>query len=498
MKHNDDKPKKFLFKPREKKQPEKRLFHKPVTTVKIIKYCLLCAALTALALAGSFIYVTVINPRAAFPDPTPRPPAAIPAAQITVEPSYSPSPSRTLSPEERLKAQADTDFMKDRVNVLLAGIDYSAEREGRTDFRTDTMLLLSINFANGKADLISVPRDSYADIAFTENNWKINGAFMSAGGKEGRGFECMMETVSTTLGGVPVNYYVAVEMQAVKDIVNEIGGVWYDVDYEINIGGRHLGKGYQKLDGQAVLDYCRARKGITSGTDIDRIDRQQRLLLSVFSQLKSSMRLANIPDIYNKVKHEVYTNLNFEQIAALTLFALDLDLDTECSRYTLKGEYTTAHGHSYYVLDHTYTQKVIRDIFGIEPVIDWSYSLEYVKNENAKSALKKAIDTLGSFASKHKANLTGAQYGEASDALSNANKALKNGSTSEMERAADNLSGLYDELNKYIKSLPPSPTTTPTAPGAPSAQPSETLPSEPTEPPPLEEPAVSPGADTAQ
>ena len=141
--------------------------------------------------------------------------------------------------------QADLDFMKDRVNVLITGIDYSQEREGRLDFRTDTILLISVNFATGEADMLSIPRDSYADIAFTENKWKINGAFMYAGGAEGDGFECMMETVSGTIGGIPVNYYLAVEMQAVKDIVNIIGGVWYDVDYEINMNGRHLDKGYQ-------------------------------------------------------------------------------------------------------------------------------------------------------------------------------------------------------------------------------------------------------------
>jgi LCP family protein required for cell wall assembly len=490
MKQDGDKPKKFLFKPREKKQPEKRLFHKPVTAVKIIKYCLICAAFTALILAGSFIYVTVINPRAAFPDPTPKPPSAVPAAQIAAEPS-SPSPSRTLSPEERLKAQADMEFMKDRVNILFAGIDYSIEREGRTDFRTDTMLLISVNFAAGRADLISVPRDSYADIAFTNNNWKINGAFMSAGGKEGRGFECMMETVSNTLGGVPISHYVAVEMQAVKDIVNEIGGVWYDVDYDIDIGGRHLSKGYQKLDGQAVLDYCRARKGITSGTDIDRIDRQQRLLLSVFSQLKNSMRLSSIPDIYNKVKSGVYTNLNFEQITALTLFALGLDIDTECSRYTLKGEYTTANGHRYYVLDHRYTQKIIREIFGVEPVIDWSYSLEYVKNENARRALKSAVDTLSSFASKHKADLTGAQRDAVEAAIARAKKALKNGGISEMERTADDLTDLYGELSRYIRSLPHSPPPASSEPNAPSPEPTETPSEEPSGPSPEE-----PVADT--
>ncbi len=476
-----------------KKAPEKRLFHKPITPKKIVIYCSLALLIAGMIFVGRFAYVTLINGRAAFEDskPTPSPTPA--------ETTITSTPTATLTPEEILAMQADRDFMKDRVNILLTGIDYAEEREGRNDFRTDTIMLFSVNFATGCVDILSVPRDSYADIAFTDRNWKINGAWMSAGGFDGQGFECLMQTVSTTIGGIPVNYYLAVEMQAVKDIVDIIGGVWYDVDYEITMNGRHLDKGYQLLDGQAVLDYCRARKGITSGTDIDRIDRQQRLLLEVFKQLKSSNLLPKIPEIYDAMKTQIYTNLNFEQIAALAFFSLDLDTDTELNRYSLTGEYTEAKSSSYYVLDHTYTCEVVNKIFGVEPQIDWSYDLKYVEYDTAARHLEEAIKKAKNYLSENQAVLSSELKETAQEQISSAQKACNSAKSllkkakkansndkikgpEKLEKATKKMLALYDTLHSYVLNPPPAPAPKPAPSVSTEPLPTESIPAAPAEP----------------
>ena len=456
-------PKKEKTAKKQKKPPEKRLFHKPITAGKIIQYVLLATALAAVIITLRFVYLTVINPHAAFDN---TPPAATVAAEPTetpgeTDPDTTPQPTPTLSPRERLAQQADLDFMKDRVNVLMTGIDYAEERKGRTDFRTDTIMLLSVNFKTGEVDILSVPRDSYADIAGTKRKWKINGAYMSAGGADGDGFNCLMETVSNTIGGIPVDYYIGVEMQAVKDIVDVIGGVWYDVDYEIYMNNRHLEKGYQLLDGQAVLDYCRARKGITSGTDIDRIDRQQRLLMEVFNQMKSGAQLQKIPEMYTTLQDEIYTNLNLSQITALALFALDLDLDTEMNRYTLKGEYMKAYSATYYVLDHNVTVDIIQEIFGqdVSDFIDWNYSISHVRNDVARSGLSSAIASLSALVSDNHSVLTSAQISAANKLLDQAAATLRAGKTDAMNAMASKLNAKRAELYAYIKN-PPTPTPT--------------------------------------
>ena len=103
-----------------------------------------------------------------------------------------------------------------------------------------------------------------------------------------------------------------------SSLINALGGVEYDVDREIKLNGRVLHKGVQRLDGQQVLDYCRARKGY--GTDVDRADRQQRMLFAIFTQLREGSRLTSIPKLYLSVKDYIYTDLTAEQIAALAVF----------------------------------------------------------------------------------------------------------------------------------------------------------------------------------
>ncbi len=468
-----------------KKPPEKRLFHKPVTPVKLTIYALLALLVVALVLLGNFIYVTVINARAAFPDIPLSTPKVTDAPQPSLDAELTPEPTQTLSPEEQLSLLADPNFMKDRVNILLTGIDYAPEREGRNDFRTDTIMMFSVNFATGKVDILSVPRDSYADIAYTDKRYKINGAYMSAGGADGQGYECLMQTVSDTIGGIPVNYYVAVEMQAVKDIVDILGGVWYDVDYEINMNGRHLSKGYQLLDGQAVLDYCRARKGITSGTDIDRIDRQQRLLMEVFKQVKKANLLTEMPQIYNTMKEKIDTNLTLEQIAALAFFALDLDPESELSRHALKGEYMQAYNATYYVLDHNITVDIIRQIFGqdVSKTIDWTYSIGYVTFDNAKINLNKAIIKLQDYLNQRRTTLspeliaqTEALLTQAEDLLDANNIYVISDETAalDMNDMATKLEAMVQTLTTYVPpTSTPAPSATPQA--TPTAAPTPTV-----------------------
>jgi cell envelope-related function transcriptional attenuator common domain len=471
------------------KSPEQKLFHRPITPRKIIVYALLALLFAGLVLAGRFVYVAAIHPSAAF---------NWNYGQNSAPSNPGGTPGKNVSAEEQLASQADLSFMKERVNILLVGIDSTEERasEGRKDFRTDTIMMMCVDFDTGQVDVLSIPRDSYADIAWTTDRWKINGAFMSAGGREGDGFGCLMETVSMTLGGIPVHYYVAVEMQGLKDIIDTMGGVWYDVKYEFELDGVHLLPGYQLLDGEESLQYCRERKDITSGLDIDRIDRQQQFVIEVFRQLKENAQITNIPKMYNAVSDEIYTNLNLEQIAALSLFMLDLDPDTELSRYALTGKYMWVYNANYYVLDHTYTEQVLHEIFGDDADldIDWDYSIEYVENvaakqklENAIDALQKYLDNDGDLRKLRKAypdwDDLDSLVSKAKSMLSSAKKKL-GGSTGAMKNAARDLEDMLESLRDFVADAD-APTTTPTP------TPSETSSAEPSEPTASSEPSAS-------
>lgn len=341
---------------------------------------------------GAVLYLRSIraNPMQAFETPPPQPGA--PTATRGPEASAAPTPSPTLSPEEELNQTADRDFMKNRVNILLLGWDQSPEREQEgsalyrgeaNNFRSDVLMVLSVDFEGRDVHLISIPRDTMAAVYNVEGRWKINAAFAKGGSAAGEGFHYAMETVQNLLG-IPISHYAGVDMAGIKVVVDAMGGVDYDVDVRIVLNGRTLEKGFQHLNGQQVLDYCRARKGI--GTDVNRADRQQRILFAILTQLKSRDQLKNLPRIYRSVQDKVHTDLNLTQIAALTLFAMDLDLDAGLHRHTLAGQYvnnTPYSGASYYVLDTDKLKALVKEVFGADITPDYRYDFRYVQADKA-------------------------------------------------------------------------------------------------------------------
>jgi LCP family protein required for cell wall assembly len=351
----------------------------------------------ALVAVGIYFKNLQTNPMAAFEEmPVPSPSASTAILETDKPSEPTPTPVPTLSPEEALKAAADAEFMKNRVNILMLGWDESPERndedsvlyrDEENNFRSDVIMLLTVDFENKVVDLISIPRDTYAPIYNVEGHFKINAAFAKGGSAKGDGFNYAMKTVSNLLG-VPIEYYAGVNMQGMKAVVDAMGGVDYDVDLRIVLNGRVLEKGMQHLNGQQVLDYCRARKGY--GTDVTRADRQQRMLFAIFNQLKSKNQIVNLPNVYLGVKDYVNTNLNFDQIAALSMFALDFNT-ANLRRHTLDGEYlngTPYNGASFYVLRNNKLKELVKDIFGVSIEPDQRYDLAFV---NADKAAAEAI-----------------------------------------------------------------------------------------------------------
>lgn len=351
---------------------------------KIVVFSLLALIVIGVGLGLKF-YLDISNPETLFqeaPQPT-LTPAPTPAA--TVAPGASPTPSPTPDPQTQLLSQADLEFMKNRVNILVLGIDESTERANWGSFRTDTMILVTIDFDTNDVHMISVPRDSYVKIAngsgsvITKNGLpqfaKINSAFPTGGGAQKNGYEYAMGTVSYLFGGIPVHYYLGFNMNVVKEVVNAMGGVDYEVDIEVNMNGRQLHPGLQHMDGQAVLDYARQRKG---SSDIARVDRQQRIIMAIFQQLKSTGQIQNLPEIYKAVEQNIQTNLSFKQISSLALLALQMD-QSQLYKHTVEGEFLNMYSVSYWGVNTSKLNKLIKEVFGIDVSIDSDINVANIK-----------------------------------------------------------------------------------------------------------------------
>lgn len=151
---------------------------------------------------------------------------------------------------------------------------------------TDTMLLAAYDVPNQKLSVMSLPRDTY--VIYNGRTVMINSVYSRGGGEEG-GVEALKKAVGS-LTGVTPDFYVLVEWEAVGELVDAIGGVYFDVPRRMyyNDLSQHfkidLQPGYQLLDGNGAMGVLRWRHNsddsghiLNSGYamgDLGRIDRK--------------------------------------------------------------------------------------------------------------------------------------------------------------------------------------------------------------------------------
>ena len=324
-------------------------------------------------------------------------PAATPdQADGSLPPMETATPEPTevpVDPYEELMEQADTSMMKDIVNILLIGVDYSTEREAwkGKDFHSDAMIVLAVNFDENRADLISLPRDTYASIPGVKGIYKLNASLNCGGGlynKDGsvnpKGLEKVCEAAEWMLGGIDVDYYYAVTMTSLKELVDLCGGLEYDMDIEFWMGDkgeRHYYKGLQHIDGQGFLDYCRVRKaenGLSSSqtTDKNRVDRQKKMLIALFKQMKMDRLITKIPQLIETFDGELFTNCTPAQTAALAAFAYNLD-PANINMYSMSGSMASLFQWNFCFTDQSNRVQIIKDVYGVSVKTYKQYTLAY-------------------------------------------------------------------------------------------------------------------------
>lgn len=399
--------------------------------------------LALLAIAAIFalkFYTDINNPENLFESTLPEgTPAPVETAPAPADEEAQPSP--TPDQESLLSGQADAEFMSNRTNILLLGIDESTERENWGTFRTDTMILVSIDFSNNDVCMVSIPRDSYVKIYNANGSVanpsspysKINNAFSEGGGAQKKGFEYSIATVEKLMG-VNIGYYCGFNMNVVKEVVNAMGGVDYDVDIEVKMNGRELHPGMQHLDGQGVLDYCRQRKG---SSDIARIDRQQRMLTAILQQLKDTDQIANIPSIYSAVEANIMTNLSIKQISSLALVALRMDM-SQLSRYTLEGKAMDIQGRDCYCLYVSRIEKIVREVWGQSVNLDSENDVSFIE-EQVEAHRALIADEL------NRANIA---YSKAYSIMNNCRELIDKSSYDTLKAAAKELLDAIQKENK--------------------------------------------------
>ncbi|MBF0705634.1 LCP family protein [Alkalihalobacillus hwajinpoensis] len=215
--------------------------------------------------------------------------------------------------EKSALRDAEVAVTKDPISILIMGIeDYST---GGDNGRTDTLMVATVDPDSKKVKLLSIPRDSRVEIVGKGIEDKITHAHAYGG------TEMTINTVENFLN-IPIDYYVKVNFEGFKDVIDEIGGITVDVPFDFIAhtdvpGGRAtFTEGPMNLDGTEALAYARMRKDDPRG-DFGRSDRQKQVIKAAMDEVSTASGLLKLDDIAQHIGNNIETNLKPTELFAL-------------------------------------------------------------------------------------------------------------------------------------------------------------------------------------
>ena len=297
----------------------------PLKTVGWVLYGILVAISAIIVAAYLYFTFFVKPPEVVQPEPEPAPPVV---EQVGQNDPADPDPAPEEPGVEPLVRREGV------FNILLAGTD----AEG---YRTDTMMVLSYDTKAGTVGVVSVPRDTLTKRSSAENPKLVYGK----GGVEQR-----VKDISGMLG-IPIDYYVKINLKAFVAVIDYLGGVDFYVPCDMNYDDPyqdlhiHFTKGMQHLDGQAVMEVARFRQNnkdengnVTGYWDTGRTETQQKLLIALAKKVlswNSLSKLNGFVEIFNKY---VSTNLELNDMLWFASQALSVDTANGVQTATLTGD----------------------------------------------------------------------------------------------------------------------------------------------------------------
>lgn len=238
----------------------------------------------------------------------------------------------------------------DDLLVLMAGVDDTGAGEPQ---RTDTLLLLRFAFGEGRLIGLSIPRDSRVYIDGEPD--KINHAHAYGG------IELTIQTIRDFLG-IDLDYYLEVDYQTVKAVVDAAGGVRYNVPEDAApVPGEVHRVGNHVLNGEETLSFLRHRQGYVNG-DIDRVKAQQAFIRETAKQVASPLRFYRYPFVLHALRTNAKTNLPALPLLPKAPGVLFSGL-SNMELHTLPGEGDMIDGVSYYLVDEEETLSMVQELF---------------------------------------------------------------------------------------------------------------------------------------
>ncbi len=198
---------------------------------------------------------------------------------------------------------------------------------------TDAIMLISINKKDNTIKLTSIMRDTYVNIPGEYPN-KINSVYARGAKraddptlKKATGAALLVNVIENTFD-IDISGYACVNFKSFEKIVDRLGGIDIELgekeaaylrktNYISNPANRTVKAGWNHMNGNQVLGYCRVRKVVTLGganNDYGRTVRHRRVINAIINKFKSASYLDMLPIIQDCLA-EIFTNIKSDQIS---------------------------------------------------------------------------------------------------------------------------------------------------------------------------------------
>lgn len=234
--------------------------------------------------------------------------------------------------------QTDGSVSQDPINILVMGLDRRPS-EGQEPTRTDTLFVVHIDPKNHSTGILGFPRDMLVTIPGRAAQDRINTVYVEGElrGDPGGGVGLMKQVMENNFD-IKIDKYVLIDFKGFEKIIDDLGGIDVDVPNEVydpyysetELPGdylpQHFYPGVQHMDGVTALAYSRIR---FSSDDLDRIQRQQRVIFATIDKAKSFdvLNPKKATSLWDEYKDTVKTDISDFQIADYALTANEVKDD---------------------------------------------------------------------------------------------------------------------------------------------------------------------------
>lgn len=231
----------------------------------------------------------------------------------------------------------DIDVTSDSYNILITGIDSygSITRVSRSDVN----MIVSVNPKDKKILLTSIPRDYYVYLSDYKDYDKLTHTGIY-------GIDVTTKALEDLLD-IDINYYVKVNFTTLVDIVDELGGITVNSNYDFtSIDGYHFSKGNNNLNGAEALSFARERQAFSEGDRV-RVENQQLVLTAIINKIISPSIITNYNNLLNALSGKFLTNITNKEITDLIKWQIDGMYSWDIETISLDGSNAFDYTYSY-------------------------------------------------------------------------------------------------------------------------------------------------------